>query len=134
MVTSLKKRRRQVSTQPSLQDLLLALAKAVGTDPTQEYDPDTFSSMWVDLDEESYEEQGAYIHNLLQQLLNVQESTAIVVTERKTKVWFQHDLQIANLNDSDLVDSLLGYPTTVTTVFDADGKDLSFLAIKINND
>ena len=139
MAASLRTRKKSSSAQLTVQDLALLLGKTVGIDLTQEYDSDAFSSMAVDMyqstDSDVYTEQGAYIYNLLQQLcVTTQQETAIVKTERRTKVWYQHNLQVANLDDTELVNSLLVYPTTIKTVFDAEGENLSFLAITINDD
>lgn len=141
MATTLGKRRKKAA-QPTAQDLVLALSKAVGIDLTESYSSDSFAQLWVDLyqsqDPDSYPAQGEYLYNLLTQLqgalVGQQETTAIVQSERRTKVWFQHDLQLHDLTDAQLVDELLVYPTVVTTVYDAECEDLSFLAIKVKDD
>lgn len=134
-------RRKKATAEVTAQDLLLALAKAVGTDHAQEYNPDTFSSMWVDLynegDEESYQEQGAYIHNLLQQLyvtLNTRDTTAIVAQERKTKVWYQHTLELVDRTDKELVDDLLDTYGALFKPISTDEGDLAFIAVEVVND
>ncbi len=132
-------RRKKATAEVTAQDLLLALAKAVGTDHTQEYNPDEFSSMWVDLysvgDEESYHEQGAYIHNLLQQLyvtLNTRDTTAIVPVERKTKVWFTQENRVRSATDADIVDTFLNNPTVVkvSSLINEDYTELELLVLE----
>lgn len=142
MAASLKNGRKKASVQPSVHDLLLALAKAVGTDHTQEYNPDTFASMWVDLysngDEESYQEQGAYVHNLLQQLEVALLTNTVVPTQRTTTVWYQGSLQVVSLTDTELVDVVtdvqqgVGASTELRRVLDTDNKNLLFLAVTFN--
>jgi hypothetical protein len=139
MATSLKNRRKK-GGEPSMQDLVLAITKATGLDMTQEYDPDTFSSMWVGLyqseDPDSYAVQGEYLYNLFVQLqsLLAQNTMAIVPTERKTKVWYQHSLALQDKTDSEIIDDFTnGYPVYVKPVVDEQGAT-AFLAIEVDVD
>lgn len=139
MKTSLRTRKKSSSeAQPTAQDLALMLGKTLGIDLTQEYDPDAFSSMAVDMyqstDPDVYTEQGAYIYNLLQQLCVVtQQETAIVKTERRTKVWYQHSLTLQDKTDSELIDDILAnYTLVVKPITDPETTEpVAFIAIEV---
>jgi hypothetical protein len=140
MATSLGKRRKKAAA-PTPQDLVLALSKAVGIDLTQEYDPESFTQLWVDLyqseDPDSYNVQGEYLYNLFVQLQSMlvtqQEITAIIPVERRTKVWYQHSLTLQDKTDSELVDDLLeNYALIVKPVTDPTiSEPVAFLAIEV---
>ena len=138
MAALFKKRRKKVA-EPTAQDLVLALSKAVGIDLTQEYDPESFAQLWVDLyqsqDPDSYPAQGEYLYNLfmqLQAMLNVQqESTAIVAAERKTKVWYQHTLELVYKTDSELVDDLLSTYGVLVKPIRTEADELAFVAVEV---
>ena len=136
MKTSLRTRRK--SSVPTVQSLVDLLAKSLTLDLTQEYDPEAFSSMAVEMyqstDPDVYTEQGAYIYGLLQQLQAVAtESTAIVKTERRTKVWYQHSLTLQDKTDSEIVDDILAnYTLIVKPITDPETEDpVAFVAIEV---
>jgi len=139
MATSLRTRKKSsVSPQPTVQDLAILLSRCLGLDLTQEYDPDTFSSMAVDMyqatDPDVYTEQGLQIYTLLQQLcLTTQQETAIVKTERRTKVWYQHSLTLQDKTDSELVDDILAnYTLVVKSITDPKiTEPVAFIAIEV---
>lgn len=139
MAVSLK---RKKTPTPTAQDLVLALSKAVGIDLTEEYDPDSFAQLWVDLyqseDPESYTAQGEYIYNLFVQLQGAlageKDSTAIVPTERKTKVWYQHTLELVDKTDDELVDDLLSTYGVLVKPIRTETDELAFVAIEVGFD
>lgn len=136
MAVSLK---RKKTPTPTAQDLVLALSKAVGIDLTEEYDPDSFAQLWVDLyqseDPESYVVQGEYLYNMFIQLQALlQESTAIVPTERKTKVWYQHTLELVDKTDDELVDDLLSTYGVLVKPIRTETDELAFVAIEVGFD
>jgi hypothetical protein len=141
-MAALSKNRRKKGGQPTPQDLVLALSKAVGLDLTQEYDAESFSQLWVDLyqseDPESYAAQGQYVYNLFVQLQDVlttqQDTTAIVPVERKTKVWYQHTLELVDKTDGELVDDLLSTYSVVVKPIRTEGEDLAFVAVEVGFD
>jgi hypothetical protein len=141
-MAALSKNRRKKGGQPTPQDLVLALSKAVGLDLTQEYDAESFSQLWVDLyqseDPESYAAQGQYIYDLFVQLQDVlttqQDTTAIVPVERKTKVWYQHTLELVDKTDGELVDDLLSTYSVVVKPIRTEGEDLAFVAVEVGFD
>lgn len=139
MAVSLK---RKKTPTPTAQDLVLALSKAVGIDLTEEYDPDSFAQLWVDLyqseDPDSYPAQGEYLYNLFIQLQAVlsaqQESTALVPTKRRTKVWYQHTLELVDKTDSELVDDLLSTYGVLVKPIRTETDELAFVAIEVGFD
>lgn len=136
MAVSLK---RKKTPTPTAQDLVLALSKAVGIDLTEEYDPDSFAQLWVDLyqseDPDSYVVQGEYLYNLFIQLQALlQESTAIVPTERRTKVWYQHTLELVDKTDSELVDDLLSTYGVLVKPIRTETDELAFVAVEVGFD
>lgn len=141
-MAALSKNRRKKGGQPTTQDLLLALSKAVGIDLTQEHDSDQFAQLWVDLyqseDPDSYTAQGQYLYDLFVQLQGTlttqQESTAIVPSERKTKVWYQHTLELVDKTDAELVDDLLSTYGVLVKPIRTEEEDLAFVAIEVGFD
>ena len=139
MAVSLK---RKKTPTPTVQDLVLTLSKAIGIDLTEEYDSDSFAQLWVDLyqseDPDSYPAQGEYLYNLfiqLQALLSAQqESTALVPTERRTKVWYQHTLELVDKTDSELVDDLLSTYGVLIKPIRTEADELAFVAVEVGFD
>ena len=136
MAASLRTRKK-ASAQKTIQELTLFLAKAVGIDLTQEYDPDAFASLAVDMyqssEPEVYTEQGQYLYNILQNLYAVTpdaQETNIPV-ERTTKVWFKHNRKAHDLTYAEFVDVILKtqQELLIDPIVDSDEKSILFVAV-----
>ena len=112
------------------------LANLLGIDLTQKYNPDTFVQYWCDLvqseDFALLPKRGQEIYNILKQL--VTHTTAITPTQRRTKVWYQHTLELAERTDSELVDDLLSTYGVVFKPIRTEEQEVSFVAIEVGSD
>lgn len=128
----------------SPEDLLLELSRAIGLDLNEDYDLDSFMSLWVDTyqngGEEAYQAQAEYLHRILIRLQTALTS-AIVPTERKTKVWFLPHSHLVDLSDKEIVDFFFGsnfrfndnsevQSVNIKPVVDNDTNEVAFLAVQ----